>query len=48
MDIRKQLGTALGNSVTGEVIYTPPTREEVIRALLKNWEDFLHADDDYV
>ena len=47
MDIRKQLGTALQNTITGEVIYTPPTGEERIRVLLKNWEDFLHADDDY-
>lgn len=46
MDIRKQLGTALRNSTTGEVIYTPPAGEEIIRALLKNWEDFLHADDE--
>lgn len=47
MDIRKQLGTALQNLATGEVIYTPPSGEGAIRALLKNWEDFLHADDDY-
>lgn len=47
MDIRKQLGTVLRNSVSGEVIYTPPVGEERIRALLKNWEDFLHAEDDY-
>lgn len=46
MDVRKQLGTALRNSITNEVIYTPPVGEEVIRTLLKNWEDFLHGDDD--
>lgn len=46
MDVRKQLGTALSNSITNEVIYTPPAGEDVIRNLLKNWEDFLHAADD--
>lgn len=46
MDVRKQLGTALRNSMSGDVIYTPPAGEEVIRGLLKNWEDFLHGDDD--
>lgn len=45
MDIRKQLGTALRSSITGEVIYTPPVGEAEIRDLLKNWEDFLHAED---
>lgn len=46
MGIRKQLGTALRNSTTNEVIYTPPNGEETIRDLLKNWESFLHADDE--
>lgn len=46
MNVRKQMGTALRNSTTGDVIYTPPAGEEKIRSLLKNWEDFLHAEDD--
>lgn len=46
ISIRKQLGTALRNSGTNEVIYTPPTGEEEIRKFLKNWEDFLHIEDD--
>lgn len=46
LSIRQQLGTALRNSVTNEVIYTPPDGEDEIRKLLKNWEDFLHAEDD--
>ncbi len=45
MDIRKVPGTALSNQATGQVIYTPPVGEEVIRNLLGNWERFLHADD---
>jgi len=30
----------------GEVIYTPPAGENVIRQLLANWEQFLHNHDD--
>lgn len=45
MDIRKVPGTALVNN-NHEVIYTPPVHEEVIRDLLGNWENFIHADDD--
>lgn len=46
MDIRRVPGTALRNSVTGAVIYTPPEGEGVIRDLLANWEAFLHQEDD--
>lgn len=46
MDIRKVLGTVIGNQTTGEIIYTPPDGENVIRDLLTNWERFLHDDDD--
>lgn len=46
MDIRKIPGTIIGNQTTGEVIYTPPAGEEVIRHLLSNWEHFLHEEDD--
>lgn len=46
MDIRKVPGTTLSNQATGEVIYTPPVGEQVIRDLLTNWESFLHAEDD--
>lgn len=46
MDIRKIPGTLIGNKTTGEVIYTPPTSEKVIRDLLANWEQFLHEEDD--
>lgn len=42
MDIRKVPGTALKNQATGQVIYTPPEGEPVIRDLLANWEHFLH------
>ena len=46
LDIRKVPGTALANDRTGEVIYTPPEGETVIRDLLGNWEQFLHTEDD--
>ena len=46
MDIRKVPGTFIGNQTTGEIIYTPPAGENVIRDLLTNWERFLHDDDD--
>lgn len=46
MDIRKTPGTDLENMLTGEVIYTPPEGERVLRDLLGNWETFANADDD--
>jgi Fic family protein len=46
MDIRKLPGTTISNATTGEVVYTPPVGETVIRDLLGNWERFIHADDD--
>lgn len=46
MDIRKVPGTMLRNSATQEIIYTPPEGEQIIRALLANWETFLHQEDD--
>ena len=46
MEVRKVPGTTLANHITGEVIYTPPEGENVIRGLLANWETFLHHNDD--
>ncbi len=46
MDIRQMPGTIIGNQTTGEVVYTPPVGESVIRDLLTNWEYFLHEEDD--
>jgi len=43
--IRATPGTAIANAATGEVIYTPPEGESVIRDKLKNLEDFIHAED---
>lgn len=43
--IRNTPGTALKNAVTGEVIYTPPCCEEVIRAKLASLEQFINSQD---
>ncbi len=46
MDIRNTPGTALINQKTGEVIYTPPEGEKLLRDKLGNWEDYLHNAND--
>ncbi len=43
--VRNIPGTQLKNPLTGQVIYTPPDGESIIREKLKNLEDFIHADD---
>lgn len=42
MDVRKVPGTALAKEQKGEVIYTPPQGEALLREKLANWENFLH------
>jgi len=42
LDIRKTPGTALENKVSGEIVYTPPEGETVLRDKLANWERFIH------
>ncbi len=42
--IRRVPGTKIANS-KGEVVYTPPEGESVIRDKLSNLEQFLHAED---
>ena len=44
MVVRKVPGTALANEATGEIVYTPPEGEKLLRDLLANWERFLHED----
>ena len=46
--IRSIPGTAIMNDTTGDVIYTPPEGESIIRNKLKNLEDYIHAVDDDV
>ncbi len=42
MNVRRVPGTALKNTATGEIIYTPPEGESLLRDLLVDWERFLH------
>lgn len=46
LDVRATPGTALRNSHTGDVIYTPPEGRDRLLDLLANWESFLVAEDD--
>jgi Fic family protein len=42
LDVRKTVGTKLANPRTGEIIYSPPEGEAVIRDKLSNLEKFLY------
>ena len=42
MRVRRIPGMALAKQPSGEVIYTPPVGEDLLRNLLANWERFLH------
>jgi len=44
--IRALPGTALKNDATGKTIYTPPDNRDSIHKLMKNFDDFINADDD--
>ncbi len=42
--IRKESGVCIKNQATGEIVYTPPEGEEVIRQKLHKLEQFIHND----
>jgi len=44
--IRSTPGTRVANAVTGEVIFTPPESEVIIRDKLKNLEDYIHTENE--
>ncbi len=44
--IRTTPGVLLKNDLTGDTIYTPPEGEALLRALMSNWERFLHNNND--
>ncbi len=46
LDIRDDSGTTLSNRKTGEVIYTPPKGQKLLRQKLDNWADFMHQHKD--
>ena len=43
--IRNTPGTKVVNAATGEVVFTPPEGEDIIRDKLKNLEDYIHTED---
>lgn len=45
LDVRTTPGTALVNDRTDTTIYTPPAGEDRLRALLSNWERYIHEED---
>ena len=45
MQIRRVPGTALSSQASGEVVYTPPEGETLLREKLANWERFIHEDE---
>ena len=45
MQVRRVPGTALARQ-SGEIVYTPPVGEDLLRSLLANWERFLHEAND--
>jgi Fic family protein len=42
----RKVPVSIKNSVTGEILYTPPVTENLIRSLLKNFEDFFNNFDE--
>jgi Fic family protein len=45
IDIRRTPGTTLSNRATGNVVYSPPEGEALLRNKMANWEKFLHEQD---
>lgn len=45
MRVRRVPGTALARE-NGDIVYTPPVGEDLLRGLLANWEKFLHETND--
>jgi Fic family protein len=43
MRIRALAGTFIGNPITGEVVYTPPAGESLLRDKLSNWQKLNHS-----
>jgi len=46
MGVRRVPGTALAHDTSGDIIYTPPEGEALLREQLANWEQFLHTAED--
>ncbi len=48
MTVRRVPGTRLANHQSGEVIYTPPEGETLLRNLLANWERVLYEQKNWI
>lgn len=46
MTVRKVPGTALAHETSGDIVYTPPVNETLLRDKLGNWEKFIHSGSD--
>lgn len=46
LDVRTGHDTKILNKTTGEVIYTPPAGEHILRDMLRDLESFIHSQDD--
>lgn len=46
--IRSVSGTVIKNTLTGEIVYTPPQEKTEILEYMKNLEDYINNDDDMV
>ena len=46
--IRKVPGTVIKNTITDEIVYTPPQEEKEILKYMKNLEDYINNDEDMV
>ena len=44
VDIRNTPGTALRGAASGDIVYTPPEGDRLLREKLGNWERYLHED----
>jgi len=46
LDLRSKSGTMLRNMATGDLVYTPPEGQNLIREKLDNWQEFLASKSD--
>jgi Fic family protein len=47
MEIRRLPGTTLMGAVSGKVIYTPLSGEQILQEKLNNWEKFIHESTEF-
>ncbi len=47
LDIRDKPGTSLRNAASGEIVYTPPQGQALLREKLENWATFLNKPSEF-